>query len=367
MLNAFLVELNGLFDRRFILAYWAPLFVVLALAGLGGLAIGQGIAPALAVWSALDPLLQVILPLAALIGITVLAYILQAMTATLIRMYEGYWPQGLNALMLHAIKEQKARRAALLQKAEKQAQGTVTEQQTQRAAAARAYRRFYLNYPRKQELVRATRLGNVLTAAEEYAYQVYGLDTSLWWPRMASLLPVTLSGQIDAALTPLIALLNLSFLLTLVALLGGPALVLIDLFGASPPWWLFLLVFAGGLLLARLCYEAAVTQAGDYGSLLRVAFDLHRHKVLEEMHFARPDNLREERRLWDALNQWVYHYVPPWDSRWPLNPADFPEVKNFYYDTYEPPKPTPSDKPQRVKPTLAGSPTLNLHQEKIDE
>ena len=231
----------------------------------------------------------------------------------------------------------------------------------------RAYRRFYLNYPRKQELVRATQLGNVLTAAEEYAYQVYRLDTNLWWPRLASLLPETLSGQIDAALTPLIALLNLSFLLTLLALLGGPALVLAALFGASPPWWLFLLVFAGGLLLARLCYEAAVTQAGDYGSLLRVAFDLHRHKVLEEMHIARPDNLREERRLWDALNQWVYHYVPPWDSRWPLNPSDFPEVKNFYYDTYEPPKPTPSDKPQRVKLTLAGSRTLNLRQGETDE
>ena len=71
------------------------------------------------------------------------------------------------------------------------------------------------------------------------------------------------------------------------ALLGGPALVLIDLSGASQPWWLFLLVFVGGLLLARLCYQAAVTQAGDYGSLLRVAFDLHRHKILEAMHIAR--------------------------------------------------------------------------------
>ncbi len=318
-------------------------------------------------WSDLDPLLQVILPLAALIGVTVLAYILQAMTATLIRMYEGYWPQQLNALMLRAVKEQRAQRAALLQMAEKQAQGTAAEQQMQRAAAMRAYRRFYLHYPRKQELVRATRLGNVLTAAEEYAYQVYGLDTSLWWPRLASLLPETLSGQIDAALTPLIALLNLSFLLTLLALLGGLALVLADLFGASQPWWLFLLVLAGGLLLARLCYEAAVTQAGDYGSLLRVAFDLHRHKVLEAMHIARPDNLREERRLWDALNQWVYRYIPPWESRWPLDSSQFPEVENFYYDTYEPKKESPADKPQRVELTVAGSPTLNLRKEKTHE
>jgi len=127
MLGTFLDKIEKLFDRRFILAYWAPLFVVLALAGLGWLAVTQGIAPLLKAWSDLDPLLQVISLLAALIGVTVLAYILQAMTATLIRMYEGYWPQPLNALMLRAVKEQRAQRAAVLQMAEKQVQGAVAE------------------------------------------------------------------------------------------------------------------------------------------------------------------------------------------------------------------------------------------------
>lgn len=347
MLNTFLDKLDGLFDRRFVLAYWAPLFVVLALAVLGGLAVGKGIEPALALWAGLDPVLQIALPLAALIGVTVLAFILQALTTPLMRLYEGYWPQRLERLTQRAIAEQQAKRAALQD--------------------ADAYRRFYMNYPRRKDLVRATRLGNVLTAAEEYAYQVYRLDTIIWWPRLSPLLPETLRGQIDAALTPVIALVNLSFLLTLLALLGGPALVLMDLMGNNQPWWLFLLVFSGGLLLARLCYEAAVAQSNDYGSLLRVAFDLHRHKVLEEMHLARPDNLHEERRLWDALNQWVYRYIPTWESRWPLDPSQFPEADNLYYDTYQAPPPPSPDKPQRVELTFGGSHTLNLHQEADDE
>ncbi len=347
MLTTFLTQVTGLFDRRFIVAYWAPMFVVLSLATLGGLALGRGVAGALAVWSALDPLLQVILPLAALIGVTVLAFILQSMTAPLIRLYEGYWPRPFHPLMNRMIAEQKARRAGL--------------------EAARADRQLYLGYPRRDDLVRATRLGNVMTAAEEYAYQIYRLDAIVWWPRLAPLLPDTLRGQIDAALTPLIALLNLSFLLTLLALAGGPAVVLVGLQGATQPWWLFVLVFVGGLLLARLCYEAAISQAGDYGSLLRVAFDLHRHKVLEAMHIARPDDLRTERRLWDALNQWVYRYVPPWESRWPIDPSQFPAADNFYYDTYKRPVKPPEDKPQRIEVTVAGSPTLNLHKESDDE
>jgi hypothetical protein len=350
MLGTFLDSIERLFDRRFILGYWAPLFVVLALAVLGGLAVMQGIAPLLKAWSALDPLLQVILPLAALIGVTVLAYILQASTAPLIRLYEGYWPAWLSGLTRHSIAEQMARRAALLKALESRAKDD-PEAALRGLHQAGAYRQLYLNYPRKEDWVRATRLGNTLTAAEEYAYQVYRLDTILWWPRLSPLLPEPLRNQIDAALTPMIALVNLSFLLTLLSLLGGPALVLADLSGTSQPWWLFLLVFAGGLLLARLCYEAAVTQAADYGGLLRVAFDLHRHEILEAMHIERPDNLREERRLWDALNQWVYRYVPPWESRWPLDPSQFPEVENFYYDTYEPSKPAPPDKPQRVELT----------------
>lgn len=362
MLGAFLDQITGLFDRRFLLAYWAPLFVVLGLATLGAAAIQPGVAPALAVWAALDPLLQLILPLAGLLAITVLAYILQAMTAPLMRLYEGYWPGRLDLLARWAIDEQRERRAELLAGADFGSREAALRGLYQ----AGAYRDLSFGYPRSTRLVRPTRLGNVLTAAEEYPYQVYRLDTILWWPRLAPLLPEALRAQLDGALTPLIALINLSFLSALLALAGGPFLVVIDRSAADQPMWLFLAVLLGGLLVARLCYEAAIVQASDYGSLLRVAFDLHRHKILEEMHIARPTGLVQERRLWDALNQWVYRYIPPWESHWPPDPAT-PPADDFHYDTYKPPPSPEPETPRQFDVTLRVAPPPARREEATGE
>ena len=48
--------------------------------------------------------------------------------------------------------------------------------------------------------------------------------------------------------------------------------------------------------------------------MLRTAFDLYRHSILEQMHIPIPNNLVEERLLWAALNQLVGRYVMPWTT-----------------------------------------------------
>src|SRR5262249_38841567 len=101
------------------------------------------------------------------------------------------------------------------------------------------------NFPREDRLVRPTRLGNVLTAAEEYSYQTYRLDATVWWSRLTALLSEAFTEKVDAALTPLLSLLNLSALLTLLALVGGGVLFFTD-----QDWLLFVSVFVGGLILA---------------------------------------------------------------------------------------------------------------------
>jgi hypothetical protein len=107
----------------------------------------------------------------------------------------------------------------------------------------------------------------------------------------------------------MVALLNLSMVLTLLTLGGGVTLLL-----AHWHWWLVALVFVGGLALAYTCYRAAVNQALDYGQLVRVAFDFYRHEILKQMHLSVPDNLVEERYLWEALTNWVCDFVPPWEG-----------------------------------------------------
>lgn len=358
MLNTYLSTLGGFFDRRFIIAYWVPMFLFLAILLLGGAALLYGPGAALAAWAALDPMMQVLVMLAALLGITVLAYLLQALTTPLLRFYEGYWPDWLGWLREKAQADQKRRMDAMKGSEDK----THDRASLQALHQPGVYRQRYFHYPRSHEMIRATSLGNTLTASEEYPYIVYRIDSILWWPRLTPLLPEDFRKQVDQNFTPLLALINLSFLFTLLAFLGGGLLLFIDIFVISQSPWFFALVFVGGLLLAKLSYEGAVAQAVNYGTTIRVAFDLYRHSILKQMHIPVPDSLLHERVLWDALNQWVYHFIPPWDSGWPLPKEVYPSG-DFYYDFHKEPSPPAKEKLQKIELDLSGSPTLILRQE----
>ncbi len=310
MLGTFLEKLNVFFDRRFMIAYWSPIFIGLGLtAGLVGVLVGPS--AALGWWTGRSGTEQILLGVGVLFVITVLAYVLETLTIPVVRLYEGYWPKG--ALTNWACTKQKARKA-------------------ESSDSTR-----YHNFPLDSDLVKPTRLGNVLAAAEEYPHQLYQLDAILWWPRLAALLPETFRTQVDTALTPVLAMLNLSMMLTVLAFGGGAAVLL-----TNGLWWLLSAVFFGGLLLARVCYLAAVSQVVDYGESVRVAFDFYRYDILKQMHIPLPDNLFEERLLWELLNKWLYSYSPPWDISAVTNVS--PPTNPFYNDTHQ--KSTTSIQPQ---------------------
>ncbi len=110
MLGTFLDKLNVLFDRRFLLAYWSPIFILLALAG-GLAALLAGSTAALAWWTGLSGTEQLVLGVGILLLVTVLAYVLEALTTPVVRLYEGYWPKG--ALTDWACNVQKVRKDKL--------------------------------------------------------------------------------------------------------------------------------------------------------------------------------------------------------------------------------------------------------------
>jgi hypothetical protein len=344
MLGTFLDKVSGFFDRRFIIAYWSPTLIFLSLA------LGLGIFPfapslALSWWQQLSGTEQVLLTGGVLLGNTLLAYLLEAMEIPLIRLYEGYWPEWVpltrparrrrqNQLerilqQLGAVEKQKV-------ETKKQLAATLPDQISLRIKlnrlllhqelSERQLRNALDRFPRDPGLVKPTRLGNLLAAAEEYSYQLYQLDAVLWWPRLAPLLPSKFRSEIDGALTPVLALLNLSLGFTILGIGGGVAILL------SPvAWWWGVLVLVIGLLVAWTCYSAAVNRVVDYGNLIRVSFDLYRQNILQQMHIPVPDNLQSERLLWTALNHWVSRYTPPWESEWVKHAPQLAEP--FYYDT----------------------------------
>ena len=94
----------------------------------------------------------------------------------------------------------------------------------------------------------------------------------------------------------MMALVNLSVVFAVLAVGGGAVMVLGD-----AVWPAAVVVLVGGLVLARLCYLAAVSQVTQLAGLMRVAFDLYRHAILAQLGLATPSDLPAERTLWIDL------------------------------------------------------------------
>lgn len=286
-----LTSLIGFFDRRFILAYWSP--VAVASAALAAIvALNRGMGGLLKRLAGLDAFSQIVLAVAIVVTISVLAYVLQALTGSVVRLFEGYGlPRRLRERMA---RDQRARKDTLPEAGEAQLS----------LALERSAR--YWFYPVDPESVAPTRLGNALAAAEEYPRLAYSADTALWWPRLSIVLSEEFAAQLDASLIPMIALLNLSLAMGIVAVAGGGYL-----FAASRGFG-FVVPLLGGMLLAWMCYRAAVSQAVGYGNFIRVAFDYYRHDVIDRLSLPRPASLKAEHGFWKQMNQLAFNYAPPW-------------------------------------------------------
>jgi hypothetical protein len=287
-----LEKLVGFFDRRFVLAYWAP--VVIGISGLAMVVVlDLGLRRILKGVEELSTTGKIGLATSVVVTTAVLAYALQALTGPMVRLYEGYSLPRFLARQLRRSEEQELDRRL----AEEAAEGGKKSQDR------------YLYFPEKRALVRPTRLGNTLTAAEEYPGQVYGLNSVFWWPRLSPLLPESFQTQVEAALLPMVALLNLCSAFVTLAF-GGAAY----LYFADRRVWVFAVPLFGGVALARVCYRAAVSQAVSYGNVIRVAFDFYRHSMLGQMKLTVPDSLAREAVVWDVLQDWLYYYERPWNS-----------------------------------------------------
>ena len=306
MFATFLEKVGGLFDQRFMIAYWMPSFIGLSLLTTIVL-VSLGWGRFFQWWAALSGPEQAWLGLGSLLVITMAAYLLQ--TLPVVRLYEGYLLP--DRIRTRAISTREWERNHLRKSF---IDGPDTAQ------GRNDYQIYHFNYPQDPNLVRPTRLGNVLTAAEEHPHTLYNMDAVVWWPRLAPLLPDSFRVLLDQALTPMLALLNLSLLLALVSLFGGAFLLV-----AEDSVSLILVVFLGGIFLSWSLYRAALAQAASYANLVRVTFDLYRHEVLKQMRMIPPSDLIEERQVWEVLTQLFHRYINPWD----IAPTAAPDASQF--------------------------------------
>lgn len=276
LLGTFVNRITGLLDRRFLVGSWFPTF-------FGGILLANILIPAYGwgkvskEWATLGAGPQIWAGLTAAATLTTAAFVLHV--AATIRLFEGY---GLPS-----------RIASLGQRRQVARRSRLPESSSLRS------------YPRDSTLIRPTRLGNILTAAEEYSYLRYRIDAVVWWPRLAAVLPTSFRDQLDETLLPLIALTNVSLVLIIDAVASGIALI------ADMHWTIAVPAFALLAMISFLTYCAALPAATSYAECIRTAFDLYRNDVLSAMHLSLPKDLVAERSLWEVLTQWVHRGEPP--------------------------------------------------------
>lgn len=303
MLSSFLDRAQGLLNRRFLVAYWFPTLFAALLLGLPRI-LAYGLEAAWQWWAGQaapdgytgEGSPQIALLVGVLLLITLIAYLLQALTRPLVRTFEGYtWPEPLRrwATARAARRWQKLRQERL-----------EAARAGDRARYAGRQDELHYEYPHRAYLLLPTRLGNVLRAAEAYPGRAYGIDAPFWWPRLWPLLPEERRAAVEDGLTAMVSLLNFAVLMFLATVGAALGLSLSPL--AYRGVWAALALVIGALLI-RSAYEGAVAQARGYGQQIRTAVDLHRFALLRALHVDLPATPLEERALWEQLAAWLYN------------------------------------------------------------
>ena len=401
MFGSALDKVTGFLDPRMVLTSLLPSLGFWAAVGaLAGTQVGWS--PVQHWWTHLSSGASVLLAIAGLAALVLFALVLSAYEGALLSTYEGYWGRGgptawlantvagwrrrhagnvdANITALDAASDDLKKTIDALEKSaadlareikmlagngvlapqlqqlkDKQQQLGKTEEmlQDQRAVYAdkdnqsKALTEYlYSNYPSKLDRVLPTRLGNIIKAAEEYPADKgrYGINAVFFWPRLIAVIPDAARADLSDARASMTLLLNVSTLAFLLGVGSFTALAAAMLHPAAAFW----ACGAGGLVLAALAYRSALAPGRIYAELVRAAFDLYRVDLLNQLKFGLPDNLDEERALWDNLGQQMY-----------LGAANSPDVLDAARarTVNPPPQPSPTIQAGPGGPSPEGSAT----------
>ena len=165
--------------------------------------------------------------------------------------------------------------------------------------------------PMDLDRVGPNRFANTLAVAEEYAFERYGMDASVFWPRVSAEIESDKLDSLMATYGAMRGLLNLSLLAMLFALECFIVGLAIWRSWALPvahvllrPRWL-LLASVLSVLIGLGAYRAAVSAARAVGNAMRTAFDYYRGSVLRRFNLTMPEDLDEERVLWLKLSAFI--------------------------------------------------------------
>jgi len=164
--------------------------------------------------------------------------------------------------------------------------------------------RLAADFPLRTDRVMPTRLGNILRAAEDHAYERYAINAVVVWPRLYVVLPDRFVAARPAARTPLDLMAAVGLLAaTFTVARPTTALITLPLPAALP-------CLAGGLAPTLAGLQRRRTQRRPYGQLVRAAFDVHRTLLLDQMNLSRSRSYAAERQQWEQISRLWYQGAP---------------------------------------------------------
>lgn len=299
MFSTVLKEVTGILDRRFLMNAFFPSLLFWGLLIVVGLAGQRDLTVFVKAWNEQDAMVKILQIIGFIAWVTFFAGVLSSQLTAILRFYEGYWDSSLGRYF-----------QAFGQKWHKAYLARLSEQMQDNP---NRYEDVYLGYPlpTRPEEVMPTRLGNILKNAELYPKDRYQMDAVLTWPRLYNLFPERYVQTIAETRGALDFMLVLSALGGSFAFLAGAYLLIV---GAT--WWLFLICFWGGLLVAWLAYRSALDSALLYAQQIKSGFDLYRNELLKQMRLPLPATPNEEEIWWDEVDKFLYRNVRQKPQLW---------------------------------------------------
>lgn len=150
-----------------------------------------------------------------------------------------------------------------------------------------------------------TKVGNTIAAFENYPSARYCMDAIALWPRLVPVLEKV--GFLDYVLQEKAVfdfILNMFFVVSFL----GMELMYRALFLGHLKSFVFL-AFASGLAILIL-YEGMYVAARQWGTVVKVAFDMHRHDLAKHLYMFPAKSFVEEQERWEAISRFYIHNDP---------------------------------------------------------
>jgi len=156
--------------------------------------------------------------------------------------------------------------------------------------------RLAAEYPDDEKWLLPTRFGNVIRAFEVYPRVIYGLDSIPAWDRLIAVIPKDFREAIDDARSLMDFWVNLWIGSVIVSAIYF-TLAIVN--SAAPRLWIPSMALAFSLFTA----VAARMLAGNWGALIKSAFDIYRSDLADKLKLNAPRSAEHERAMWQLVSQ----------------------------------------------------------------